>query len=355
MKIDNFLAELKRRNVYKVAVAYAVVAWLLIQAASILLPTFEAPAWVMKVVVMLLALGFPAALIFSWAFEITPEGIKRESEIEPNKSISAHTGRKIIALTIALSVVAAGLFTFNLFRTRSTTTPRQTEATTAPPNKSVAVLAFANLSDDKGSEYFSDGISEELLTVLQKIPGLHVAARTSAFSFKGKNATAQEIGEKLGVAHLVEGSVRKVGDVVRIAARLTQANTGEEQWSENYTRNLKDVFAVQTEIAQTIVEQLRGQLTGGAANPTTKAEIQAEVRAAGKGGTKSVEAHEAYLQGRFFINRHSEKETVKRGSRTNARWSWIPNSRWRGRGWPKPTSGIAILPPRGARKASTII
>ena len=115
--------------------------------------------------------------------------------------------------------------------------------------------------------------------------------------------------QKLGVAHLVEGSVRKAGDVVRIAARLTQANTGEEQWSENYTRNLKDVFAVQTELAQTIVEQLRGQLTGGAANPTTKAEIQAEVRAAEKGGTKNVEAHEAYLQGRFFLNRHSEKET----------------------------------------------
>jgi len=171
------------------------------------------------------------------------------------------------------------------------------------------VLAFANLSDDKGSEYFSDGISEELLTVLQKIPGLHVAARTSAFSFKGKNATAQEIGAKLGVAHLVEGSVRKAGDVVRIAARLTQANTGEEQWSENYTRNLKDVFAVQTELAQTIVEQLKGQLTGGAGNPEAKAAIQAQVRAAEKGGTKNVEAHEAYLQGRFFLNRHSEKET----------------------------------------------
>jgi len=177
------------------------------------------------------------------------------------------------------------------------------------PENSVAVLAFANLSDDKGSEYFSDGISEELLTVLQKIPGLHVAARTSAFSFKGTNATAQEIGRKLGVAHLGEGSVRKAGDVVRIAARLTQANTGEEQWSENYTRNLKDVFAVQTELAQTIVEQLCGQLAGDAPNPTTKADIQAEVRAAAKGGTENVEAHEAYLQGRFFLNRHSEKET----------------------------------------------
>src|SRR5205809_786742 len=182
-------------------------------------------------------------------------------------------------------------------------------STNVPDQKSVAVLPFVNLSDDKGSEYFSDGVSEELLTVLQKIPGLHVAARTSAFSFKGKNATAQEIGQKLGVAHLVEGSMRKAGDMVRIAARLTQANTGEEQWSENYTRNLKDVFAVQSEIAQTIVEQLRGQLTGGAANPTTKAEIQAEVRAAVKGGTKNVEAHESYLQGRFFANRHSEKET----------------------------------------------
>jgi len=173
--------------------------------------------------------------------------------------------------------------------------------------KSVAVLAFANLSDDKGSEYFSDGISEELLTVLQKIPGLHVAARTSAFSFKGKNATAQEIGQKLGVAHLVDGSVRKAGDVVRIAARLTRTDTGEQLWSENFTRNLKDVFAVQTELAQTIVAQLSGQLTSGAADPTAKAAIQAQVQAAEKGGTKNVEAHEHYLQGRFYTNRYSEK------------------------------------------------
>jgi TolB-like protein len=182
------------------------------------------------------------------------------------------------------------------------------EGNQTPNEKSVAVLAFANLSDDKGSEYFSDGISEELLTVLQKIPGLHVAARTSAFSFKGKNATAQEIGQKLGVAHLVEGSVRKAGDVVRIAARLTQANTGEEQWSENYTRNLKDVFAVQTELATTIVAQLRGQLTG-TDDDKAKVVIQEQVQAAEKGGTKNVEAHESYLQGRFFLNRHSEKET----------------------------------------------
>jgi serine/threonine-protein kinase len=253
----NFFAELKRRNVYKVAVAYAVVAWLVIQAASIFLPVFDAPPWVMKAFIMIIAVCFPVALVLSWAFEITPEGIKLESE--------------------------------------------------AAPNKSVAVLAFANLSDDKGSEYFSDGISEELLTVLQKIPGLHVAARTSAFSFKGKNATAQEIGRKLGVAHLVEGSVRKAGDIVRIAARLTRTDTGEQLWSENFTRDLKDVFAVQNELAQTIVGQLGGQLTNDAANPAAKAAIQAEVRAAERGGTKNVEAHQHYLQGRFYSNRSSEK------------------------------------------------
>src|SRR4051812_4485757 len=181
----------------------------------------------------------------------------------------------------------------------------------APTNtsdqKSVAVLPFVNLSDDKGSEYFSDGVSEELLTVLQKIPGMHVAARTSAFSFKGKNATAQEIGQKLGVAHLVEGSVRKSGDSVRIAARLSRADTGEELWSENFTRNLKDVFAVQTELAETIVEQLRGRFGGPDAGSNAKEKIQAEVEAAEKGGTKNVEAHQLYLQGRFYENRHSEK------------------------------------------------
>jgi adenylate cyclase len=177
----------------------------------------------------------------------------------------------------------------------------------APDQKSVAVLPFVNLSDDKGSEYFSDGVSEELLTVLQKIPGMHVAARTSAFSFKGKNATAQEIGQKLGVAYLVDGSVRKSGDAVRIAARLARADSGQELWSENFTRNLKDVFAVQSELAETIVAQVRDQLTGGAAGSAAKEKIQAEVQAAEKGGTKNVEAHELYLQGRFYENRHSDK------------------------------------------------
>src|SRR6266853_2177383 len=304
MNPRNFFAELKRRNVYKVAITYAVVAWLLVQAASILLPTFEAPTWVMKALVVFLALGFVISVMISWAFEATPEGLKRTENVPPDAVLPTWSPRKFATFIIAVAVIAAGLLAFNLFRTKPTTPP-----TTAAPitNKSVAVLAFANLSDDKGSEYFSDGISEELLTVLQKIPGLHVAARTSAFSFKGKNATAQEIGQKLGVAHLVEGSVRKARDVVRIAARLTQAETGEQLWSENYTRNLKDVFAVQTELAQTIVGQVSGQLTNDAANPAAKAAIQAQVQAAEKGGTKNVEAHQHYLQGRFYTNRHSEK------------------------------------------------
>ena len=145
--------------------------------------------------------------------------------------------------------------------------------------------------------------------MLQKIPGMHVAARTSAFSFKGKNATAQEIGQKLGVAYLVDGSVRKSGEAVRIAARLTRADTGEEVWSENFTRDLKDVFAVQTELAETIVAQVRDRLTGSAADSADKQKIQAEVQAAEKGGTKNVEAHQLYLQGRFYENRNSEKST----------------------------------------------
>src|SRR5262245_9597589 len=311
MKSPNFFAELKRRNVYKVAVAYLVASWLLIQIATQVFPFFDIPNWAVRLVVLILILGFPAALIFSWAFEITPEGIKRESEIGPGKSITRKTGRKLVGLTVVLAVIAASLLVFQLVRPKAE--PEKSGAgrpsgkvnLSINPN-SVAVLAFDNLSDDKGSEYFSDGISEELLTVLQKVPGLRVAARTSSFAFKGKNVTAQEIGEKLGVAHLVEGSVRKAGDVVRIAARLTQANTGEEQWSENYTRNLKDVFAVQTELAATIVEQLRGQLTSGG-DAKAKAVIQEQVQMAEKGGTKNVEAHQSYLQGRFYGNRNSEK------------------------------------------------
>ena len=230
---------------------------------------------------------------------------ERETRLpsEPQKRDVRHRRSIPFGWLIAAAVLLIATAAWFLFSRYKTSSP----ASSLPNEKSVAVLAFANLSDDKGSEYFSDGISEELLTVLQKIPGLHVAARTSAFSFKGKNATAQEIGQKLGVARLVDGSVRKAGDTVRIAARLTRTDTGEQLWSENYTRDLKDVFAVQTELAQTIVGQLSGQLTDGAADPAAKAAIQAQVKAAEKGGTKNVEAHQHYLQGRFYANRGSEK------------------------------------------------
>src|SRR5213593_2912578 len=309
MKIDNLFAELKRRNVIRMTGLYLVGAWLLTQVASTVLPMFGAPDWLPRSIVILLAIAFLPALIFSWVFELTPEGLKRDEDVRPEESIAPQTARRMNRMIIAVLVIALGYFVFDKFFL----TPRREAALVAAQSsaeprsaanaKSVAVLAFANLSDDKGSEYFSDGISEELLTVLQKIPGLHVAARTSAFSFKGTNATAQEIGQKLGVAHLVDGSVRKAGDAVRIAARLTEADTGEQIWSENFTRNLKDVFAVQTELAQTIVGQLSGQLTNDAANPV----IQAQVQAAEKGSTRNVEAHQYYLQGRFYSGRFSEK------------------------------------------------
>jgi len=297
--MSEFLQRLKQRKLVQWTLAYVAAAFALLQGIDIVAQRFGWPEQTMRFVIITLSVGLFVTLVLAW--------------YHGERGAQRVTGTELLILALLLAIGGGLLWRFvSIARgpTEQSSAARASAESKSEINaKSVAVLAFANLSDDKGSEYFSDGISEELLTVLQKIPGLHVAARTSAFSYKGKNATAQEIGQKLGVAHLVEGSVRKAGDVVRIAARLTQANTGEEQWSENYTRNLKDVFAVQTELAQTIVEQLKGQLNGGAANPETKAAIQAQVQAAEKGGTKNVEAHESYLQGRFFLNRHSEKET----------------------------------------------
>ena len=297
--MNEFFRRLKQRKLVQWTLAYVAAAFALLQGIDIVAQRFGWPEQTMRFVIIALSVGLFVTLVLAW--------------YHGERGAQRVTGTELLILALLLAIGGGLLWRFvSIARgptERSASARASAESKSEINAKSVAVLAFANLSDDKGSEYFSDGISEELLTVLQKIPGLHVAARTSAFSFKGKNATAQEIGQKLGVAHLVEGSVRKAGNVVRIAARLTQANTGEEQWSENYTRNLKDVFAVQTELAQTIVEQLKGQLAGGAANPEAKAAIQAQVQAAEKGGTKNVEAHEAYLQGRFFLNRHSAKET----------------------------------------------
>ena len=301
MKSGNFFAELKRRNVYKVAVAYAVVSWLLIQAASILFPTFEAPAWVMKVFVAVLVLGFPIALIFSWAFEITPEGIRHESEIDPSKSITPRTGRRIVGLTVVLAVVAAALLAFQLLRSKILTTTTSSVASIASTisAKSVAVLPLVNTSGDPSNEYFSDGLSEELIAVLAKIPDLKVIGRSSSFLFKGKSADSGAIGQKLGVAHLIEGSVRKQGDRVRIVAELVNAADGRSIWSETYDRELKDVFAVQEEIAKSVAEQMKVKLLGEKA------------RSDAGPSNQNPAAHNAVLQSDFYFQQQTAESIQK--------------------------------------------
>ena len=298
MKIESFFSELKRRNVYKVAVAYAVIAWLVIQAASILLPTFDAPSWAMKVIVLLLVLGFPIALVFSWAFEITPEGIVRETEIEASNSIAHHTGRKIVALTIVLAVIAAGLFVFQFIRSRSTMAPRQSEAATAITNKSIAVLPFDNLSRDPDNAYFVEGIQDEILTRLAKIADLKVIARSSTQRFQNKGDLPQ-IAKQLGVAHLLEGSVQKVNDQVRVNVQLIKAANEAHLWAEIYDRKLTDIFAVESEIAKTIADTLRAKLTGS----------EQQVIAARP--TENTEAHQLYLKGRFFWNKRTGNDLKK--------------------------------------------
>lgn len=294
----SFFSELKRRNVYKVAVAYVVVAWLIIQAGSILLPTFDAPSWVMKVIVLLLVLGFPAAVIFSWAFEITPEGIVRESEIDPTKSITRKTGRKIVAITTVLGVIAAGLLVFQFLRASSTNAPRHSEAATVIANKSIAVLPFDNLSRDPDNAYFVEGIQDEILTRLAQIADLKVIARTSTQRFQNKG-DLPEIGQQLGVAHLLEGSVQKVNDEVRINVQLIKAANEAHLWAEVYDRKLTDVFAVESEIAKTIADTLQAKLSGS------------EQHAIAARPTENAEAHQLYLKGRFFWNKRTGDDLKK--------------------------------------------
>src|ERR1700730_14488099 len=217
VKIGNFFAELKRLNVYKVAVAYAVVAWLTIQAASIFLPAFNAPQWAMQIIILVLVVGFPIALAFSWAFEITPEGIVRESEVAADQSITHHTGRKIVALTIVLAVIAAGLFVFQLIRARSTSATSTNASSIS--NKSIAVLPLANLSRDPDNEYFVAGIQDEIITRLAQVADLKVISCTSTQRFKGSHNLSQ-VARELGVAHILEGSIQKSGDQVHVNVQL---------------------------------------------------------------------------------------------------------------------------------------
>src|SRR6476646_7143258 len=293
MKIANFFAELKRRNVYKVAVAYAVVAWLLIQAASILFPTFEAPGWVMKVFVAVVAAGFPIALILAWAFELTPEGLKR-TEFADELPTKAPRNRAWIYVVTIGGAISIGLF----FLGRSTVASRQSGSAEVPA-KSIAVLPLVNTSGDPGNDYFSDGLSEELIAVLAKIPGLKIIGRSSSFLFKGKSDDSRAIGEKLGVTNLLEGSVRKQGDRVRIVAELINAADGRTLWSETYDRELKDVFAVQSEIATAVTEQLKIKLLGAPAKSDAAP------------SNNNLAAYNALQQGTFYVRLSTEEGTRK--------------------------------------------
>ena len=310
MNSRNFFAELKRRNVYKVAVAYAVVAWLLIQAASIFFPAFDVPPWVMKIFIIVIIFGFPVALILSWAFEITPEGIKLESEIEQSKSITRRTGRKIVAVTIALAVVAAGLFVYQMVRSKSAVTPRlvtqpearpgfQSEAATVAPNKSIAVLPFDNLSGDPQNAYFSEGVQDEILTRLAKIAELKVISRTSTQRFKSAPEDLRQIAQQLGVANILEGSVQKANDQVRVNVQLISALTDAHLWADTYDRKLTDIFAVETEIAKTVADVLKAKLTGS------------EQHVIAARPTENSEAHQLYLKGRFFWNKRTGNDLKK--------------------------------------------
>jgi adenylate cyclase len=284
--MTNFFAELKRRNVYKVAVAYAVISWLLTQAASILLPTFEAPPWVMKALVVLLGLGFVFAVMISWAFEMTPQGMKRTADVSPTEFIPQWSKRKFGALIVTVAVIAAGLFVFQLTRK-----PSPTNAPSAD-SKSIAVLPFVDLSPAKDQEYFCDGISEEILDALAKVEGLRVVARTSSFSFKGKNVDVSEIAQKLNVGNVLEGSLRREGNRVRIAVQLVNARDGFHLWSETFEHELQGVFAVQDEITRAVVDALKIKLA--VALPVHK--------------KPNTEAYDLYLKGRYFLNRKNEAD-----------------------------------------------
>ena len=275
MNPRNFFAELKRRNVYRVAVAYAVVAWLLIQAASIVLPTFEAPTWTMKVLIAAVVIGFPIAVILAWAFEITPEGIVRAEDVIPNKSIESRKGRKTTAIIVVIALVAAGLLAYQTTRSnRPLPKVSLPEAMSPEANsKSIAVLPFVNMSSDKENEYFVDGLTEEILNRLAQISSLKVPGRTSSFAFKEKNTDLRQVGTALGVANVLEGSVRKAGERLRITAQLVRTSDGYHLWSQAYDRKLDDVFAIQEEIARAIADALSVQLKlsdGGKSEPPTQ-------------------------------------------------------------------------------------
>ena len=271
MKQRNFFAELKRRNVYKIAVAYAVVGWVIAQIATQIFPFLEIPNWVVRLVIVLIAIGFPIALIVAWAFEATPGGIKRAEDVDPSSVARAPKKHAWIYVVVIGAVISVGLF----FLGRYTAAPRESEAaTTSLSAKSIAVLPFDNLSRDPDNAFFAEGVQDEILTRLAKVADLKVIARTSTQKFKSAPEDLSEIAKQLGVLNILEGSVQKANDQVRVNVQLINATTNAHLWAEIYDRKLTDIFAVESDIAKTIADALQAKLTGAekqmmAAQPTS--------------------------------------------------------------------------------------
>jgi len=270
VRIDNFFAELKRRNVYKVAVAYAIVGWLLVQVATQVFPFLEIPNWIVRLVIVLVAAGFPVALVIAWAFELTPEGIKRTEDVDPTASARQPRKYTWIFVVILGAALSAGLFFIGRFTARNTAGAAGTEL----PAKSIAVLPFDNLSRDPDNAFFAEGVQDEILTRLAKVADLKVIARTSTQPFKSAPENLPDIAQQLGVANILEGSVQKANDQVRVNVQLINALTSAHLWADTYDRKLTDIFAVESDIAKTIADTLQAKLTGSekqmiAAQPTS--------------------------------------------------------------------------------------
>ena len=258
----SLLAELKRRNVFRVGAAYAVLAWLLMQVADLLFPLFGAPDWALRIFIIVLMLGLPVALLVSWVFELTPEGLKRDKDVDRSASIASVTGRRLDRVIIVALVIALGYFVWERQAriepaAQPNPGPVAEVAATAPGKRSIAVLPFVNMSADPENEYFADGLSEELLNQFAQIPDLQVAGRTSSFSFKGKNEDLRVIGNSLDVANVLEGSVRRQGDKVRVTAQLIRVEDGFHLWSNTYDRTMDDVFVIQDDIASNVATALK--------------------------------------------------------------------------------------------------
>jgi adenylate cyclase len=287
-----FFAELKRRRVGKVAIAYGAVAWGVTEASSVVFPALHVPDWAMTFVVVFLLVGFPISMVLAWVFDVGPEGIHRTEPL-PAAAASQVRVRAAFALAVLVCMAALGYVLYERGLGR---------AHAGEPRRSVAVMPFTNLSGDPSKEYFSDGMSEELLNLLARVPGLQVAARTSSFAYKGREVDVRQIGKDLGVETVLEGSVRQAGDQVRITAQLIDTETGFHLWSETYDRKLADIFQVQDEIAKAIVDRMRIELA-----PSE----QRQVAEGQQAPTQNVEAYELYLQGRAIWKRRGE-ENLKR-------------------------------------------